>query len=59
MTGAVEFPDTPGVVYGPINHDVFIPCELDFPSEETLELLMWYKGATYIIYKGKTNMLVG
>ncbi|WAR26899.1 PTPRG-like protein, partial [Mya arenaria] len=48
----LDFPQTPGVVYSPVNEDVSIPCALSFPADETLELLMWYHDGVWILHTG-------
>ncbi|KAL4226612.1 Protein tyrosine phosphatase [Mactra antiquata] len=45
------YPSNSGVVYSPVNQDVTIKCDLTFPDDESLELLMWYQGDIYILFK--------
>ncbi|XP_060555238.1 tyrosine-protein phosphatase 99A-like isoform X5 [Ruditapes philippinarum] len=54
---SLVFPRSPGVVYSPLNQTASIPCELNFPLDEELELFMWYKETVYILYKDKNGQI--
>ncbi|XP_053378401.1 tyrosine-protein phosphatase 99A-like isoform X2 [Mercenaria mercenaria] len=51
------FPPSPGVVYSPLNKTASIPCELTFPDDEMVELVMWSQEGVYIVLKGKDGQI--
>ncbi|XP_052213906.1 tyrosine-protein phosphatase 99A-like isoform X2 [Dreissena polymorpha] len=50
--GSIDFPVTPGVVYGAIGTNVTIDCGLTFPSNEELQLQVWYHNGIWILQTG-------
>ena len=50
----LDFPDVPpGSVLSALNRNASIPCNLDFPEGEIMEMFMWHHNSDLIIYKGK------
>lgn len=53
----LNYPDNPDVVYSVKNRNVTIPCDLDFPEGEQLQMFMWHHNKDLITYKSQDGQI--